>query len=582
VKSKTILSILSIILLGSLSTISTVYADSVTINDQASCEDIPDAVWSTSPDTCTITTPQTIASGETWTIENVELVINSELTMETDSTINGGNITINSSSDINIDGTLDAYTITINADTVTINGTINVDDLFIDASGDIDINDLNAASGDAPNVGLSASGSINVSASGTVTVSSSDNSGNTLNPTSGSNGNIAIGSTLSTGSVTFGSTLSTGSVTLDNSNSLIVSAGPLLVGTIAPIYGGSISLTASTINTSNGQGSGCSGDCTPPTIGVDRTGDRKVSDGFSYNYNTVDVDYFHTEFPLITTQVGEQNTVTTKVYENTGPNNLSLVQFGIGIPEIGSPLNDAEVIVEVWLESGGINVEEIVITDPLNLVDNDSVSASTSLTHCTTGDAENNCVEMTLHYTYREAPIYNVMLVQPMDKSRHTESTYLNDGIAVQGNSLNPPKTERALAGQSGIIQMMTQTDRKNNLWVDEYGYMWTQNQYDTWLQITRPEIQRHQDEVSNVMTRNNSNFVALVNYEIDKATKVFDGTVLQKETPDSFANAFPDTIGNKSDDSEVQERMMMEESKAQQTLEEMDRQTHRIHLVVD
>ena len=42
--SKTILSIFSIILLGSLSAVSTAYADSVTINDQASCEDIPDAI----------------------------------------------------------------------------------------------------------------------------------------------------------------------------------------------------------------------------------------------------------------------------------------------------------------------------------------------------------------------------------------------------------------------------------------------------------------------------------------------------------------------------------------------------------
>jgi len=235
----------------------------------------------------------------------------------------------------------------------------------------------------------------------------------------------------------------------------------------------------------------------------------------------------------------------------------------------------------VWLESGRINVEEIVITDPLNLVDDDSVSASTSLAPCITGDTE-NCVEVILHYTYREAPIYNVMLVQPMDKSRHTESTYVNDGIAVQGDSLNPPKTELASVGQSGIIQTMTQTDRKNNLWVDEYGYLWTQNQYDTWLQITRPESQRHQDEICNVMTRNNSNFVGLVEYEKEKATKLFDGTMLQKEIPDSFAYTFPDSIGNKLDDPEIQKRMIIEESKAQQTLEEINRQTHRIHLVVD
>jgi len=550
--SKITLSIFSIILLGSLSAVSTVYADSLIINDQASCEDIPDAVWSTSPDTCTITTPQTIASSETWTVDqSVELVINSELIMETGSTINGGNITIDSPGDVIIDTINASGDITINANTVTING------------------------------GFITAGSIIISASGNITSNTTPvNIPIALTPTNGGNISIVSGSTTLTPTNGGNISIVSGSTTLTPTNGGNIS---IVSGSTTTTSGGTITLISSTTETStDGQGSGCSGDCTPPTIGVDKTGDRKVSGGFSYNYNTVDVDYFHTEFPLITTQVDKQNTVTTKVYENTGSNNLSLVQFGLGIPEIGSPLNDAEVIIEVWLESGGINVEEIVITDPLNLVDNDSVSASTSLTHCTTGDTENDCVEMILHYTYREAPIYNVMLVQPMDKSRHTESTYLNDGISVQGDSLNPPKTERVLAGQSGIIQMMTQTDRKNNLWVDEYGYVWTQNQHDTWLQITRPEIQRHQDEVSNVMTRNNSNFIALVDYEIDRATKVFDGTMLQKEIPDSFANAFPDTIGNKLDDSEIQKRMMIEESKAQQTLEEMDRQTHRIHLVVD
>ena len=53
------------------------------------------------------------------------------------------------------------------------------------------------------------------------------------------------------------------------------------------------------------------------------------------------------------------------------------------------------------------------------------------------------------------------------------------------------PKTETTVLGQSGTIQLMTQIDKKNNLLVDESGYQWTKNSFDTWLQITKPGFQR-------------------------------------------------------------------------------------------
>ena len=109
----------------------------VTINDQISCESIPNAVWSTFPNTCTIITDQTIASGEIWTVDPlVELVINSDTVVEIGGTINSGDITIN------------AYT-------VIINGPINATgDITINAFGEIFINASLFATG---NITLSAS-----------------------------------------------------------------------------------------------------------------------------------------------------------------------------------------------------------------------------------------------------------------------------------------------------------------------------------------------------------------------------------------------------------------------------------------
>jgi len=219
--SKIILSVLfSILLLGSLSAVSMVYADSVTISDQTSCEDIPDAIWSTSPDTCTINTPQTITSDQTWTISPlVDLVINSEITMETNSAINGGNITINTSDDINISGTINAAAITINANNTTI-GTSG----SIDASGDIVLNSSNTI-----NTGgiIDGNGNITIIASGSVT-----NFG-TINNSGSVGGNIILG----IGTIDNNGVIVAGSGTIDNNNVIVTGGGGTIeiIGIDTPI-----------------------------------------------------------------------------------------------------------------------------------------------------------------------------------------------------------------------------------------------------------------------------------------------------------------------------------------------------------
>ena len=326
-----------------------------------------------------------------------------------------------------------------------------------------------------------------------------------------------------------------------------------------------------------GNGSGCDGDCSPPTMGIDRRGIKQVDNGFSYNDNFINVEQFHTPYPLITTQTGQSNTITAKVYENRGPHNIKLVQFGLGIPEVGSPLNDAEVIVEVWLESNlsdvdtPPSVQELLIRDSANLIESDSVLADTKLTECINGSADTDgCLEVSLHYVYREAPMYNVVLAMPMDLARNSEHNYFNDGITVAGQSLNPPKTEIVALGQSGTIQVVTQIDKKGDLWVDEQGHQWTKNNHGTWIQLTKPDFQRHQDEISNVMTRDNSNFSLLVEYEKEKAMAIFDGASLQKELPDYFAYTYLNKSEDKLEGADLQEKITQESLQAEAKLVKM------------
>ena len=55
------------------------------------------------------------------------------------------------------------------------------------------------------------------------------------------------------------------------------------------------------------------------TLGKTSSGAQLVTNGFEYNGLTVNVDRYHTEFPLIGTNVGDINTISMKIYDSAGP-----------------------------------------------------------------------------------------------------------------------------------------------------------------------------------------------------------------------------------------------------------------------
>ncbi len=92
-------------------------------------------------------------------------------------------------------------------------------------------------------------------------------------------------------------------------------------------------ITSATTTTNTGGGSGCAVDCEEPTLGVDSTGKRLVTNGFTYNGKSVDVETFFTPYPLITADVGKQNKAEFKIYENQGPENIRHFSFAFGLLE---------------------------------------------------------------------------------------------------------------------------------------------------------------------------------------------------------------------------------------------------------
>ena len=108
-----------------------------------------------------------------------------------------------------------------------------------------------------------------------------------------------------------------------------------------------------------GGGSGCSGDCSPPTLGLNEQGQVRVEGGLTINSEIIEVGTYSQTMP--TTQVlkiGQTNTIILKMLENTSPEFLSHVEIHFGVYEkvIEGILVEESISSIVWDDSGGDEV----------------------------------------------------------------------------------------------------------------------------------------------------------------------------------------------------------------------------------
>ena len=333
-------------------------------------------------------------------------------------------------------------------------------------------------------------------------------------------------------------------------------------------------------------GNGGCGDCVPPTLGLNDDNKRLVDNGFAYNGNFINVDRWHTPYPLINATVGEMNTVEILVYENGGINNMKLVQFGLGATEIGEPLNELEVLIEVWLETFGsvdeIGVKEIVIVDKDNLIENSTVVAVADVVKCTADSLNEVCIKVTLQYSYREPTINNVMLVNVVDTPRNTQTFYFNEGIQVLGESLNPAPTyitnnKQTSQQTENLTLTLTRTDKVNHIWMDEFGIEYLQVSETRFDRITPISsfvgldgLKINKDPIYSVLTRVNSNFDVLIISEKIRAVQHFDSSLIQGTLDDSTAYVFPSETLREEILEILRDEIGTEQLKAQEIMDDL------------
>jgi len=331
--------------------------------------------------------------------------------------------------------------------------------------------------------------------------------------------------------------------------SIVVAA--LLLGSFG-LYQDSFAITADKIN----EKIKINESNTRPTFGLSHENNKKIVDaGFSFNNQKFAIiDNFHTPFTELSVNIGELNSFDAKVYAEKG---VKVQEFLFGIPQKGDA-HLAELGVEVWFDLFG-EIQDIKVIQKSNVIDIDSVTATQQKTKCLSSGGE-NCIVTNVSMIFLEPLRDKVMAIKAIDYKNRYQITYLNEGIDVSGDSLNPmnvimiPSSER----NEGLISL-TQTEKYSHYWTTEDGRIFERNNFGSFKQINQT-FERFQD-TGEIRSRVHSGFGGIIANEQERATDVFDASELISELPD-YTEHSPLKFSGRID-KEMKEKMESEQMRA-------------------
>ena len=201
-------------------------------------------------------------------------------------------------------------------------------------------------------------------------------------------------------------------------------------------------------------GSECD-DCTPPTLGLDSYGARLVDGGFSYNGLSSDVAYFFTPYPLIESEVGRQNAVSLKIYENEGPGNVEHVSLAFGLRS-GEVISESRAVINYDIAFDGTGTVSVI--DPDGAIDLETLSASHDVAECSAGSSL-ECLSVTITHMFRAPLEFDIVGTDVWDRERNSWQNYYNHGIHVSGEPLDPQPGVPVNGGDLVLYPVSSDTD---------------------------------------------------------------------------------------------------------------------------
>jgi hypothetical protein len=306
---------------------------------------------------------------------------------------------------------------------------------------------------------------------------------------------------------------------------------------------------------------------TRPTFGLDHESNQKMVDsGFTINDNPFPIDdNYHTPFAEQTLNIGESNSFQAKIYADKG---LRVQEFLFGIPKVGDA-HLAELGIEVWFDRTG-KIQQVKAIQKSDVVDEDSLVATHEKSKCVFSDIEEKCDLVKVSAVFLEPLRDKVMALKAIDFKNRYQITYLNEGIYLAGDSINPMKTKwipSKIKGE-GLI-LVTQTSKYSPYWESKEGKVFEMNRFGSFKQVNY-EFERFHDD-GDVRTRMHSGFGGILEYEKNRAIQIFDSSLLNSKIPNTFAYEYPETSSRI--DEKIQQKMLEQEQLAKKILEEENRQ---------
>jgi hypothetical protein len=302
---------------------------------------------------------------------------------------------------------------------------------------------------------------------------------------------------------------------------------------------------------------------TRPTFGLDHNNNQKVVDqGFKINEKTFSIkDNFHTPFAEQSIIIGESNSFESKIYAEKG---LKVQEFLFGIPQVGEA-HQAELGIEVWFGHDG-EIQQVKAIQKSNVVDESSIVATHEKSKCNSSDPDEECDLVNISVMFLEPLKDKVMALKAIDFKNRYQITYLNEGVNVLGESLNPTQKTTIPSGVKGEgLLQISQISKYSPYWESKDGRVFEMNSFGSFKQVNF-EFERFHDD-GDVRTRMHSGFGGILEYEQKRATQIFDGSSLNSEISESFAYEFPETTSRI--DKKLQQKMLEQEQIAKKILEE-------------
>ena len=315
--------------------------------------------------------------------------------------------------------------------------------------------------------------------------------------------------------------------------------------------------------TDDKKGGGGDEHLTRPTFGLSHeTFEIIVDSGFRFNDQSFTInDNFHTPFAQQTVNIGEVNSFEAKIYADK---RLKVQEFLFGIPNVGEA-HLAELGVEVWYDYNG-EIEEVKAVQKSNVIDKETLVATHEKTKCQSSDIEEKCDVTNVSVVFLEPLKDKVMAVKAIDYKGRYQITYLNEGVEIAGESLNPMQTYLIPSNvRDGGLVKVTQLAKYSPYWQSDDDRMFEMNSFGSFKEINIT-FERFQD-TGTAYTRVHSGFGGVIAYELKRATGIFDASELISELPD-FIPYSPPVISDRMTE-EMKQKMLEQEEIAKKIIEE-------------